>query len=234
MDITMTAVLRPEVLQTTLASFNKNLFGDISNHRLIINIDPVGGVKVQDVLDVIYKFFRKDMVVYNTPKEPHFGKAAKWCWERIESKYVFHLEDDWELVRKVEMDDLIGILNNNPDIASVRLLIYKSRYMKGHFKNTKSKYFIMNDTLTLNPCLYRGEFLKGLSKIMNPNLNPELQVVTAKSNSDIGKYRCKWHYAVYDHKNNPIVKNIGKDWRIARNLIRAKSGFVTWTEIDGI
>jgi hypothetical protein len=41
-DITMTAVIRPTILERTLESIVKNIVTKEHRFRLIINIDPVG------------------------------------------------------------------------------------------------------------------------------------------------------------------------------------------------
>jgi hypothetical protein len=232
MDITMTAVLRPKVLNATLKSFEKHLFKSFSDHRLIVNIDPVGDSTTDAVLNVIYDFFPKDNVYYRCPNTPHFGVAAQWVWSKVESEFVFHLEDDWRLLEDVSLQDLFDILSTSMDMGSIRLLICKEKYMKGYFKDVKSKHFTINNKLSLNPCLCRGVYLRKLSSMMNPSKNPELQVVHASPTSKFGKFTSSWKHVVYDHKKNPIVENIGKNWRIKRNLIRKRSDFVTWTNTN--
>ena len=229
-DITMTAVFRPEVLEKTLTSFRHNLFGSFEKYKLVVNIDPVtAGATSQDVLKVIYKFFKEDQVKYNIPKEAHFGKALVWCWNNIESDYVFHLEDDWELINKVDMNDLLNI-HKDPRIATARLIIIKGKYMDS-YKKDGSLYYTLNNKLSLNPCLIKASYIKGIVPLMDENKNPELQIVHAKTTSKLGQYSAKWNHVILNNKNNPLVKNIGKDWRKEIGLIRAKSDFVTWTQV---
>ena len=57
-DITMTAVRRPKVIDKTLKSFTKHIFKNQKDYRLIINIDPVGeGHSNNKVIDVCEKYF---------------------------------------------------------------------------------------------------------------------------------------------------------------------------------
>ena len=55
MDITMTAVRRPEVIEKTLKSFTENLFTTPDDHTLIVNIDPIGEGTNKEVIEVCRK-----------------------------------------------------------------------------------------------------------------------------------------------------------------------------------
>lgn len=233
-DITMTAVLRPQVLDKTLSGFCTNLFGDMSNYRLVVNIDPVGDdVTYIDVLNVIYKYFDKDAVVYNAPEKPHFGKAVVWCWNNIENEYVFHLEDDWDLIKKVDINRMMFILNKNKDMAGVRLLVKKPK--RPIYVDNGMDYYVFNNTFSLHPSLFRAGFLKGLVKILNPEKNPEMQVVSAKPKTRIRDYTSSWCFVMFNTKENPVVLDIGKEWRSSHGLGRYSantgSAFVTWHKI---
>jgi hypothetical protein len=119
-DITMTACIRSKIIEKTLVSFKEKLF---KNHptRLIINIDPVGEVDYRsNIIDRLIHLGVVDDIVWRFPEEPDFPKAFKWVWEQATSNYIFHLEDDWELLRDVDLNEIIAMLEKYPDLALIR------------------------------------------------------------------------------------------------------------------
>lgn len=119
-DIITTATLRPKILDYTLNSFCEKMLKEQSRYRLIINIDPIGeNIKPKEVLKVAEKYF--DNIIYNIPDKPCFTKAVIWCWSQIKYEYLFNLEDDWELLIPINIDSMITILDNHPDMSGLRL-----------------------------------------------------------------------------------------------------------------
>ena len=119
LDITTTATIRPDLFYKTLQSSTKNLFFHRKEYRLILNVDPIGeDVNPMEMVRVGKQFF--DNVVYNIPDEPNLAQACRWCWQNTDSEYVFHLEDDWELERRILIGNLCIVMNKNKNMMSLR------------------------------------------------------------------------------------------------------------------
>ena len=247
MDITMTAVRRPEVIEKTLKSFTENLFVIPEDHRLIVNIDPVGNeINNDKVIDVLEKYF-PNLVIFE-PKKPSFPKAVIRIWKQVESKYFFHLEDDWILERPIFMTDLIQPLKRNKELACMRL--YKedipftnSPKMFGcsyNYHGTRSftnTYFTpvpgSNNWLNqfgLNPVMIKKEFIDEALPLMNPDQNPEKQF--RENNPLMKNIILKWTFAVY---GRPGLKRMvwgknGLHWRQQSKFQKHRNGtgFTTW------
>jgi len=186
-DITMTSVLRPEIVRGTLKSFFKSMFyKNPDRYRLIVNIDPLGNGKAtaNDVLEVCKNHFKK--VVYNISKEPSFPKAVRWTWDQVESPWVFHLEDDWIVHRKVDVDHMIEIMNKYKDLACLRLYkepipnVLTPRIFNTKYRYNEEGFFVADDQkkqFGLNPVLIRGEFVKTGRTMMVDDKNPEKLVL---------------------------------------------------------
>ena len=125
MDFTTTAMARPFIVDRTFKSFSKNLQGiDLQNCRLFINIDPLpSNIKRKDVIVVARKYFKE--VYYNLPKKANFTAAVNWIWLNSSSEFIFHLEDDFEMIRLVDPKEIINILESEPDLALMRLPIFR-------------------------------------------------------------------------------------------------------------
>jgi len=239
-DITMTAVLRPTVIKSTLDSFTKNLFKNKDEYRLIINIDPIGdkGVRPPEIVDLCYKYF--DDVKYNIANEPSFPKAVIWTWKQIKTPFVFHLEDDWIIRRFVNINQLVRILRKNPHLACLRLYkhdidnkskprLFNSPYVykeKGHFFEAVSS----KKQFGLNPVLIRKEFIDEALPLMVYTKNPEKQF--RYNNEKMRNFVMRWKYAIYgDPGDKALVwgKN-GLHWRNKSNYDKPRDGkqFLTW------
>ena len=243
-DVVVTATLRAKVLDTTLHSFKKRLLNnDEYKYNLIINIDPDGNKNVSsaDVLAVAKSHF--DNVVYNTPGKASFPMAVMWAWSSTMSNYVFHLEDDWVLKKDISIDEMVYILDRYDKICSVRLskgaigaggkLIHP--YSCKYADPGDVKKFQLFPRISLNPTLFKGEFVRRAAEVMTPDINPESQLVKGWAvknrgfKSDrIDKFLEKWDHAVYTAcGDKPVVKDIGREWR---DKMRIKRGydFVNW------
>lgn len=221
-DITMTATVRPSIIRETICSFKENLL--IGNeYKLIINIDPIGEEKdPMDVLNEVYKFFDSSQVVYNIPEQPGFTKAVMWCWEQTNSKYVFHLEDDWRIKRSCDIKKMTWILDHYPTLVSLRL----NKEPTHKPKNGYNTGFVLHEKLSLNPTLFRGSFLRDVVKLMDVNKNPEKQLRLHDSNT--GKFLRHYEHAIYTEESySIIVEDIGRRW-MKKSDYEKITGFLNW------
>jgi len=238
-DITMTAVLRPAVLDKSLASIVKNLVKDQNRFRLIINVDPIGeDVDPMAVVEVARKHF--DNVIYNIPSEPSFPKAVKWIWLASEAPYVFHWEDDVSLLREIDIDDMIRIHKKYLDVAALRLYIRDTpkkkvlHIFRSNWRYNKDGFYIADnwqEQFGLNPNLIKKEFIKEAVHILRDDINPEkvFRVKYAWSVPLISK----WKYGLYTNPGNKItvsgLNSEGHVWRRQQGLDKpVGKHFLTW------
>lgn len=240
-DITMPCTLRPDIIKQTLESFCKNLFTDRERYRLIINIDPIGEDCTQnDIAKICRGYFCN--IVINNPARPHFPTAFKWCWDQVNSKYVFHMNEDWKLLRAVDIDNMIAIMNINPQLATLRLSKYKLWHKKGAvrlFGDCKyygKKGFVVasrkNDQFGTNPCLLNGNFVLQARKYLTTKANPEKQF--RRSYIDLfEKVVMEWDYGVLGKAGDDrLIEDTGKKW-MEDNKYRKKNGcgFTVWEKV---
>jgi len=235
-DITMTSVLRPSIVEETLKSFCKNIFIDRDRYRLIINIDLVGeDVKAKEILKVCARYFNK--VIHNIPREPSFPKAVIWAWSQTTADWVFHLEDDWLITRPVDIDDMLSILKSNSSISALRMYkrdmpedrtinLFGSIYRfdtKGFFVSNNSIQFV------LNPSLIRGKFIHQAIQLMVDNRNPEKQF----KDGLMRELTLRWKHGIYGKPGDKaLVCDIGKSSRSKMGFEKAEKGanFLVWNK----
>ena len=222
LDITTTATIRPSLFHKALKSFKDNLFVHQKEYRLIINVDPIGEDKdPMEMVKIGKQFFSN--VVYNIPDKPNFAQACKWCWQNTDSEYVFHLEDDWFLIKKTLMGNLLTVMNKDINMMSLRFP--KSTLHQVEKKDVR-RGFISNSKLMLNPTIFRGDFIRDIADKMNIIDNPEKQLrrVFKLTGDNFAGVYCGLGEGVY-------LNHYGRKWQKKSNYKKVKgSNFITWEE----
>jgi hypothetical protein len=237
-DITMTAVLRPKIFAETLQLIKQRVCKDeIDRFRLILNVDPIGeNVNPKDMIKIAKKNF--DNVLFNIPKEPSFPKAVKWVWSQSTAPYVFHWEDDVNILHDIDIDKMIEILKKYKDVSSLRLFKMKTPN-KNTFNVFNCKWNYHDDGLYiathrtkqfgLNPILIKQEFIKEAVERMVDNVNPEKQF--RSSQKYMRPLIMKWKYAIYSYPGAPrmVDGRKGQRWKDRLKLDKPKGEtFVKW------
>ena len=212
-DICIQATLRPGILERTLESFNKNLFGRWNqdhDYRCICNIDCIGDENrsPDDVVTVLQKFFgNKTICIINGV--PCFSHAVIETWKRVESEFFFNLEDDWILNKKIDIEKMIKIMQSNPIMASLRL-------PKGPWKK---------HAFSQNPSLIRTSWMKIIIDKIRFHESVEVQLYNIKYIKD------DWLFGLYPaFAGSPIITDIGREWRDTHNFKKGRVNFATWTK----
>jgi hypothetical protein len=239
-DITMTATRRHKLIKQTLSSFKQNLFHE-NCAGVIINIDPFGPDNGPgEVLSTVRKYF--PLRAARMAVTANFATAFKWIWSQTTMEYIFHLEDDWELLMPVDLDKMLEIMGNNPDLAILRLPWKRTNTDSA--KNWKY-YFPWNGDFFEcpeehrrevgfcgHPSLIRGEFVRNIVNYISINKNPEKQF--HHGHPEIMKEIDKWRYGVFAEQNQPpVIRDIGRKWMIENGYRKAgnKAFFTQWEEI---
>jgi len=237
-DITITATFRPELLKITLDSFCERLFYgpnglDKSDYRVIINIDPVGATTnlTDDVISVCMDHF--DNVISKSPEKPHFPTAFIWCWKQVTAPYVFHLEEDWELLHPIHMQDMISTLDWF-QMSHLRLSTWRSETQLKQWKwlcdHNGLYYEIPQDvTGTIgfcgHPSLNSKWFVQTCLKHMSPDRNPEKQIKWR--NKELWEHLHDKPFGLFQETDSPAaIKDIGRKWMVKHGF--KKKGNRAW------
>ena len=232
-DITMPSTLRPSVLERTLVSFCENLFTERGRYRLIMNVDQIGeDCSPMDVVDVGRQFFPR--VIYHIAEEPSFPKAFKWCWMQAETPFVFHMNEDWELLKPIDINQLVMLLVKNPELACMKLCgldVPEGR------PNLGCEYFVRDGFLVAsrrdnqfgtNPELLRGRFVREARHYLLDDRNPEKQFRDTHPEM-FQNVVMKWDYAIYARPGEPkSIQDIGRQWMEEQGFEESGLEFTTW------
>ena len=218
LEFTTTACNRPEILNRTYASYCSKLQGvDFKASILYINIDPSPTVNnIEAVEKIAKKYF--GTVIVNLPSTANFAKAIIWCFSQVRGPYFFHLEDDWELLRPVNLHMLISVLGS----SNLQCVLNKKKTSIG-LKEAGEPTFV--------PSVFSTAHLKKYLPHMVDNLNPEHQM---KLNFKNKKNKLYLHKSVVVNQQFEFSKDIGRSWlsqnKLIRNYTKPKkwSPWITW------
>lgn len=219
-DFTTTACIRPAVFYRTLSSFRDNLTGlNLCDCVLYLNVDPLpAGGDPDAVVKVATQFFGG--VVVRKPTRPNFAAAVRWLWRQPAGRWLFHLEDDWEMLRPVPISELLRIMVLSPELACVSLRAY-------HWPPDESR-------ICLSPGLFNSHIAAAIAEKLNTVANPEKQLrPVAPDNPHGGAH--EFPGGCYKGEQYPIdvaIRDHGREW-LAKNGYRKATmqndqHFIVW------
>lgn len=237
-DVTITACRRPRIFARTMVSFYENM---LSNHncRASINIDPIGDGDEQETLANCQIACRVPGA-FRLPTQANFSKAFKWVWKnKGNANYVLHLEDDWELLKEVDVEHMVAILERHPKLALLRLPQFKADGDKmknwNRFFPWNGQYFECPEELKMSvgfcghPSLIKREFIDNTVNFIDTTKNPEKQF--HRGPKEIMDEVAEWSYGVYGTpKESAMIRDIGRKWMIENKWKKkgSKAYFMEW------
>jgi len=240
-SVCTTATMRPEILKKTFESFYRHMFL-FADTKLYINIDPAGCERkyysnaLVEIDSIVYKYF--DDVEYRIPTFDtggSFPKAFIWVCSQPKTEYFFFLEDDWELLRPADLNEMINIMDNNPDLALLRLPRWGSKDVCRQWNKREipwnGEFFELPDDMKCglgfsgNPSLIRTSWMKKVLSHVSPDRDPEKQI---KGRNAL--FLTAYRFGIFQHQNEErAISDIGSHWRTERKLKKDnKFRFVTW------
>jgi hypothetical protein len=240
-EITMTATKRKHLTFKTISSFMENLLYICDDVEVIINVDDVGESGPRETTLKIIELF-VPVKVSRFSETPNFSTAFAFCWQQVEADWVVHLEDDWELLQKVDVREMMAILKEEEDLALLRLPQFRSGEDKmknwDKFFPWNGKYFECPDELRQgvgfcgHPSLIKGEFVRACAPLINVELNPEKQF--HGDNPELVAEVMKWRYGVYSKPNEPnYIQDLGRQWMVDNGFRKkgSKAWFTEWETV---
>lgn len=226
LQIGIIATRRPELLKTMLDSFQNKLFSNFHITSVHVNIDPAFGTKKDEkyAIDNILSHF--SFAKIRTPDRPSFGAAVKWSWLQFNPGLALHLEDDWQLDQKIFPEDVFPKLTNGYSAVSLcgnHAKWYKrKKYLWLHSKRTRFPWlgYEKIPALGTQPKFIEGAFANEISKLIDPELDPEKQMHPNFGDkfSTLIKYNKCGFLDKSGNKQYGVLTELGRDWRAQRNI----------------
>lgn len=206
-DIAMTAVLRPRVIKRVLQSIKTMICNSYDGQfRLILNIDPIGeDIHPQQIASIARSIFPN--LIYRVAEKPSFPLAVKWIWSQVKSKYFLNVEDDFKVVKELDLNKMIHIMEDHQRMGSLRICRGKIELKRVKGKKRMQWSKPINDMngeyitrgrckwpynergfylspgghgqFSMNPSLMRTEFVKQLIPYLEDGISPERILMVA-------------------------------------------------------
>ncbi len=221
-DVTLVASRRPELLELTLQSFHENLLRDLRVRRLIVNIDPIWGTRedADRVLDLCQSYGWD--VVSRRPETPSFCGAVQWVWSQTSTDWFLHLEDDWCLARRINVDRLYRTMQSD-DVGQIAFDHVEK-------KARKWKRGLTLRSFTTSPSFVRGDLGRTVSQHFVVEKDPEKQLSSLLTSIYSDRSR-PYRAVLYGNRLTPFfLFDTGRTWRAERGIEKKISqGISTWT-----
>jgi hypothetical protein len=223
MDLTLLSGSRPDLLRRTLESFDRHFFAKIQLANVFANIDLHGGDEKQrrKCITLIREYFPHAEI--STPESSSFGVAVKYLWSLPSTKNFLHMEDDWVATRDFE--------NNSIELASGSLIkqwfLVKPRFDQSLLTSYRFRpidglpFFLPNmskPAFTTSPSVIDSKFANSVSKLINPELNPEKQMFNGL-NPDLEEFMRRFRSkSLVSWWQQPLIYDIGREWQESRGI----------------
>jgi hypothetical protein len=268
---------RPDIVTRTVHSFLPFFYskpfgttgtsGTQSKIELAVNIDPcitdANVVVCTSSMKCLRSFYYLSEIMYvRAPSIASFPYAFWWVWQKaieVGADFIFNLEDDWELLQDVCLDDMVDIMETDPSLKGLRLNAFPVREQvtdgglftkqwdktvvmdedkRNRFLKDENVFYIPEYLKGLlgfcgHPTLLRADFVKEVLRCLDKTKNPEKQI---KGSNKQFKHLFEGdnNYAIYHGKKDintfsPIIKDIGREWMV-RNGYQKKGNKAYFTE----
>lgn len=236
-DVTLISGARPDLLNTTLDSFDAKLFPFFEIRNVFANIDPVFGDRraQKACFDLIRAKFPKAEI--STTTKGSFGGAVKRLWQMTSDAHVLHMEDDWELNAKIKAEEVLPLFGD--DVGMVQFAIQNQTYYGGDYLYITQRKRIFGHELWskkvnaygTSPRFIRKGLCNVYGQLLKPHLDPEKQVYKNK-NKALSKAHQPWRCRlIYAEGGAPLITDIGREWRATRRIEKVDArGGSTWIQ----
>ena len=155
-SLVITSCGRFDLLKKTLDSFfEKNTY---PIKKIIITEDSTEGEKLKKLIS---EYENKNFCLIVNKKRIGQLRSIDKAYNKVDTEYVFHCEDDWEFLKKGFIERSINILEEDKNILLIGLRSKKD-YREGFFldeeyisKSGERLYEVKNEIFTYNPGLRR-------------------------------------------------------------------------------
>jgi hypothetical protein len=219
-DVFITSASRLDCLKETIDTMKANLITS-KKFRIILHDDVVKIKESEAVEDWALNSGEIDMFIKTAPAK-RLGSAITKCLPLIETELFLKWEDDWRFLKEVNLDEILGVMQNNLHINQVSFNawdnepikhdIYRPVFGYDNIKLTQIQEWIVGVSVT------RTSFIKSKWK---PKFFDANDIIQEMGTVDLSKGRdMEWMknnvgcYFYGGHGDGPYVFHLGVDDKI--------------------
>lgn len=201
--IVITSAGRLEYLKPTVESLRRYFdYDSRQTHWFIIDDYPQDENTrkyIKDLSGFDIKFFNE--------RNRGLGYSLNKIYAEVETEFVFYCQDDWEFLRQIPVRQMMGILQENPDLAQVLLFREPIKSLEYQGAKELGDGFAQFDRIfSFNPHLTKTELFLRYYPF---NLYFTEDEYTFKLRRE--GYRVS---SVLGYGQSPYVRHIGKHWHV--------------------
>lgn len=219
LDVVITSSSRPQLFPYCWESFNK-MVHIRDDKRVIVHEDMV----FKKESDQVKNYIRGSVQEYYSDfPAVGLGRTLDWLIkEKINTKYMFYTQEDWEFERPVDLDQLMWVMDNNPQINLIFLNKTKN------FETLNGMHQKQHTYSGVDMCLYHSwTFLPGLWRMDFVRKHWRMRVERPEGyfTNTFGTHEqrtdcdyCEKNIGAYilgKQNDYRYVRHLGNDWRMA-------------------
>lgn len=211
LDVIITSICR-KTIERTLNSFQKNVHYS-GNYRFLVNID----VKNEYYLHNLINFLHKNnidnyRINYDiSTKLRGLTEAITFLYSQVVTDYYFNLEDDWIFHKKINLDRLIDLMDNNEIIHHIRFNKERTKnYTRLYYlsNNHSSEYILPNEEIVINDINLVKTYVWSFNpSLVRTSVMKQMLPITLNENSE--KHFCLKYSELFFSSGTYILGKIG-------------------------
>lgn len=145
---------RKEYLQRTIESLQKHFQYDKGKTKWFIIDDYPDSQETRDYINNLEGFNLKLL----NEKNMGLGYSLNRIYSEVKSEFVFHFEDDWEVLRQISVMNMIELFEKNTTVDQI--LLYRESFKPNEYREAQEKskgYGEYDKIFSFNPHLVKTE-----------------------------------------------------------------------------
>jgi len=231
-DVLITASSRPSLISYCVESFRRGIFTR-RPMRWLLHEDFVFPEESEKVLEWANSTGYFDIIECHR-KNVGLGYSLYHMIPMLKSKYTLYIQDDWELERPVDLDEIIWVMENNKNINLVVFNKFKNFGSIGGFDLLEHTFgcglkLCLYNAFALLPGIWRTDFVK--KRYTEPiKYKPEGSFTNKLGTHDqrLDADYCRKNLGAYFYGETGdfrYVRHLGNNWRMAKwQMVHNKPG----------
>ncbi|MFA5024990.1 MAG: hypothetical protein WC503_00585 [Candidatus Shapirobacteria bacterium] len=113
-DVVRTSASRPELLKISTESIKKNLKYS-GKLRFLLHEDKLNEKASAEVMEYAHSCGLYDVIRQDEAPMIGHKRSFLWLFSQTITKYVIHFEDDYELIKELDLDPIVNLMEKYPD-----------------------------------------------------------------------------------------------------------------------
>lgn len=221
LDVLITASSRPQLINHCLRSFF-SLLSWYGKSRIFVHEDFVFPEESEKAMEVWKKWEMFLTEVCRDSPPIGLGLTMERMLSRIESPFMFYLQEDWEFERRIDLDQVVWTMEQHEEINAIIFFKYRTPGTINGFPLEECNFdglkLCLYNTWSLLPGIWRSDFVKEhwVTRYERPEGFFTNSIGSHEQRMD--PEFCRKHLGAYlygPQGDYRYVRHLGNTWRMA-------------------